>query len=619
MDMKYRLAIVLPIYLVLFSCSYFGAYLLRFDFDLPDKMLTLFWASLPLVIATKFLSCYISGEWRRTFRYVSFLDLIYLVSGSALAMGLIYFSNFFTTFAGGAIPRAVILIDFGLSIIAVGALRMSIRFYKEFFCSLLQKGNQKRTLIYGANLDSLAIMKAMESLSSEFHVIGFVCDQIPRHERLIAGKPIFRTDKGWKTLAAVNDVQHLLIPSTIAGKEVRELYRNCSCTDIKTHIIPSVTELMGGRFRLAIRDVTISDLLRREPAKLDFDAIRGDISGRTILVTGAAGSIGSELCRQIIQLNPSKLILLDQSETGLFYIQQELIQANWESDSEYIIADVVNEDAIRKVMVDHEPQLIFHAAAYKHVPLMEDHPQEAIRNNILGTKNLADLASEYNVESFVLISTDKAVRPTSVMGSTKLISEIYLQAKSTISKTRFVTVRFGNVLNSAGSVVPTFRKQIEQGGPVRVTHPDMERFFMTIPEAVKLVLQAETIGASGDILILDMGEQIKIVDLAKDMITLSGMNYPEDIDIEFTGIRPGEKLYEELLYDSEKNATKVHDKLFCATRQDLITMEMVTENFQVLEECVNGEKEKVRKTLADIVKQYVELELSATEKMNSAA
>ncbi len=617
--MKYRLAIVLPIYLVLFSCSYIGAYLLRFDFDLPDKMLALFWASLPLVIATKFLSCYISGEWRRTFRYVSFLDLIYLVSGSALAMGLIYLSNFFTTFTGGAIPRAVILIDFGLSVIAVGALRMSIRFYKEFFCSLLQKGNQKRTLIYGANLDSLAIMKAMESISSDFHVIGFVCDKIPRHERLIAGKPIFRTDKGWKTLAAVNDVQHLLIPSTIAGKEVRELYRNCSCTDIKTHIIPSVAELMGGRFRLAIRDVTISDLLRREPAQLDFDAIRGDISGRTILVTGAAGSIGSELCRQIIQLNPSKLILLDQSETGLFYIQQELIQGNWESDAEYIIADVVNEDAIRKVMVDHEPQLIFHAAAYKHVPLMEDHPQEAIRNNILGTKNLADLASKYNVESFVLISTDKAVRPTSVMGSTKLISEIYLQAKSTISKTRFVTVRFGNVLNSAGSVVPTFRKQIEQGGPVRVTHPDMERFFMTIPEAVKLVLQAETIGATGDILILDMGEQIKIVDLAKDMITLSGMNYPEDIDIEFTGIRPGEKLYEELLYDSEKNASKVHDKLFCASRQDIITMEMITENFQILEACVNGEKEKVRKTLADIVKQYVELELSATEKMNSAA
>ena len=376
---------------------------------------------------------------------------------------------------------------------------------------------------------------------------------------------------------------------------------------------------MGGRFKLAIRDVTISDLLRREPAELDFDAIRGEISGRTILVTGAAGSIGSELCRQIIQLNPAKIILLDQSETGLFYVQQELIQANWESDSEYVIADVVNEGAIRKVLSKHKPQIIFHAAAYKHVPLMEDHPQEAIRNNIMGTRNLADLASEYDVESFVLISTDKAVRPTSVMGSTKLVSEIYLQAKSTISKTRFLTVRFGNVLNSAGSVVPTFRKQIEEGGPVRVTHPDMERFFMTIPEAVQLVLQAETIGSSGDILILDMGEQIKIVDLAKDMITLSGLNYPEDIDIEFTGIRPGEKLYEELLYDSEKNATKVHDKLFCATRQEVITMEMVSKNFKILETCINGEAETVKKTLAQIVAQYVELELSANEKMKSAA
>lgn len=619
MDMKYRLAIILPIYLTLFSCCYFGAYLLRFDFNLPENMLKLFWASLPLVLGTKMVSCYFSGEWRRTFRYVSFLDLIYLISGSALAVGIIYLSNFFTSFSGGAIPRAVILIDFGLSVIAVGALRMSIRFYKEFFINLIQKGNQKRTLIFGANPDSLAIMKAMESLDSDFHVIGFVCDEIPRHERLIAGKPIYRTDKGWEYLATKHNVQHLLIPSNVSGKDVRNLYRNCSCTDIKTHIIPSVAELMGGRFKLSIRDVTISDLLRREPAELDFEAIHGDISGRTILVTGAAGSIGSELCRQIIQLNPAKLILLDQSETGLFYIQQELIMGDWDADAEYIIADVANEEAIRKVMVDHEPQLIFHAAAYKHVPLMEDHPQEAIRNNILGTKNLADLASEYDVESFVLISTDKAVRPTSVMGSSKLISEIYLQAKSTISKTRFLTVRFGNVLNSAGSVVPTFRQQIEQGGPVRVTHPDMERFFMTIPEAVQLVLQAETIGASGDILILDMGEQIKIVDLAKDMITLSGMSYPEDIDIEFTGIRPGEKLYEELLYDSEKNATKVHDKIFCATRQEIITMEMVTENFQVLEASVNDEKEVARRKLAEIVNQYVELELSANENINSAA
>ena len=370
---------------------------------------------------------------------------------------------------------------------------------------------------------------------------------------------------------------------------------------MKAHVIPAINEIVDGRVKLSIRDVTISDLLRREPTQLDMDEIAKYITDKIVLVSGAAGSIGSELCRQILDFNPTKLILVDQSEFGVFQIEQEFTAKPVEDvELVYAIADVNDQATLSRIFSEHQPDLVFHAAAYKHVPLMEENPQIAIRNNVLGTKSVVDLADRFGVERFVLISTDKAVRPTSVMGSTKLVAEKYLQAVAANSKTQFITVRFGNVLNSAGSVVPTFRRQILAGGPVTVTHPDMTRFFMTIPEAVQLVLQAGAVGESGQVLILDMGEPVKIFDLARDMINLSGLRYPDDVDIVFTGLRPGEKMYEELFYGNEKHAQKVHAKIFCALREP-ISLATIKSEINRLEKVIHASRTDAKKALESVI------------------
>jgi FlaA1/EpsC-like NDP-sugar epimerase len=347
--------------------------------------------------------------------------------------------------------------------------------------------------------------------------------------------------------------------------------------------------------------VEIADLLRREPAELDMGSIREYVTNRRVLVTGAAGSIGSELCRQILTFSPASLVLVDQSEYGIFQMEREFThRADIPAELHLEIADVTDSIAIGRIFEEHKPHLVFHAAAYKHVPLMEKNPREAVRNNIGGTRTVVDIAVASDVERFVLISTDKAVAPSSVMGATKLIAEKYVQWASTRSSTEMVTVRFGNVLNSAGSVVPTFRRQIARGGPVTVTHPDMTRFFMTIPEAVQLVLQAGAVGRSGDVLILEMGEPVKILDLAKDMIALSGLKYKEDIDIVFTGIRPGEKLFEELFYPEEEGTKKVHDKIYRSSR-DLTNLHQLKADVARLEAAVRDPQSNVGELLKEIV------------------
>jgi FlaA1/EpsC-like NDP-sugar epimerase len=460
----------------------------------------------------------------------------------------------------------VILIDWMLVVLAAGLLRISIRLFREQLQPLWNRGQQKRTLIYSSNKHGIGILRTLQATGHDFKVVAFIDENPRRINTVIAGVPVYPANLGWKRLAQMLRSQHLLIPSSVPGKVVRKLVAQCAEADLKTHIIPTVPELLDGRYKVSIRDVTVTDLLRRAPANLDFASIREYVSNKRVLVTGAAGSIGSELCRQIIDLQPAALVAVDQSEFGIFSIQQELQARCPTVPLDVTVADVANRSTMSRVFEARQPQLVFHAAAYKHVPLMERNPIEAIRNNVFGTKILVDLCGESGVERFVFISTDKAVRPSNVMGSTKLVSEKYVQAGSLTWDTQYISVRFGNVLNSAGSVVPTFRDQIAAGGPITVTHPDMERFFMTIPEAVQLVLQAGAIGSSGDVLILEMGEPVKIVDLAKDMIGLSGLHYPDDIDIVFTGIRPGEKLREELFYDAEEGTKKVHDKIFCASR-----------------------------------------------------
>jgi FlaA1/EpsC-like NDP-sugar epimerase len=357
---------------------------------------------------------------------------------------------------------------------------------------------------------------------------------------------------------------HALITiANASGGEIRRIAEACRSANIQTKIIPGIYELVGGQVSLTrIRDVAIEDLLGREPVELDDAAIGAVVKGHAILISGAGGSIGAELCRQVCRYRPRQLIMVEKSENALFEIERELRGVLDDIDLVACIGDVADHPRMNGIFSQYRPEVVFHAAAHKHVPLMEANPGEAIKNNIFGTKQLADLAAEYGVKSFVMISTDKAVNPTSIMGATKRISEIYVQALSQSAKTQFVAVRFGNVLGSAGSVVPIFKKQIAAGGPVTVTHPDMRRYFMTIPEACQLVLQAGAMGEGGEIFILDMGEPVRIVDLARDVITLSGLVPDEDVMVEFSGVRPGEKLFEELSVDAEQADKTKHPKVF---------------------------------------------------------
>jgi FlaA1/EpsC-like NDP-sugar epimerase len=336
---------------------------------------------------------------------------------------------------------------------------------------------------------------------------------------------------------------------------------------VRVTVLPSYEQLLTGRVAVQPRPVSIEDLLRREAVQLDLQNISHFIDNRVIMVTGSAGSIGTEICRQLLNFSPRKLVLIDRSENGQFYLGQELIPKSAHCTVEICVADITDRRRMRTLIARHQPEIIFHAAAYKHVPLMENNPGEAVKNIVLATSELADLADEFRVDSFVMISSDKAVRPSSIMGACKRTAELYLQAVATNSSCRFITVRFGNVLDSAGSVVPIFREQISRGGPVTVTDPAMQRFFMTIPEASQLVIQAAAIGQANEIFVLDMGEPVQIVDLAADMIRLSGLRLGEDIEIEFTGIRPGEKLFEELYSHGEQHLQTQHPKIMVAAQE----------------------------------------------------
>lgn len=606
-SLKHRLAAILPVYLLIFCASYATATALRFDFSVPQRFREIFWITLPLVLSIKLAISWVAGEWRRTFRHVSVLDLVCALAGTMGTSLILLISNFLLP-TDVVIPRSILLVDAVLSLMAITILRFAYRTWMEVISPALSQGQRSLTLIYGVGSESIGILQMLNAMHSSrlpFRVVGFVADTAKHQNSLIAGVPVHRSTRSWEEICESTQARDLLIPGSTPGRVVRTIVRNCAATGIKVHIIPTVDEMVGGRFRLAARDVEVSDLLRREPNRLEMESIRKSITGQRVLVTGGAGSIGSELCRQILALEPECLILFDQSEFGVFTMEQEFHrQPEFASRTRYYVADILDEATLNRVIEEHRPQIIFHAAAYKHVPLMEDNPQAAITNNILGTKAVADAARRHGVERFVQISTDKAVRPSSVMGATKLVAEKYVQSLSQLPGTQFITVRFGNVLNSMGSVVPTFRKQIEMGGPITVTHQEMTRFFMTIPEAVQLVMQAGAIGSSGDVLILDMGDPVKIVDLAKDMIMLSGLRFPDDIDIEITGLRPGEKLYEELFYEAEVGAARIHEKIFRGTSELAPSVMVINSQIARLEEAATSGQQTALGELRTVVEGY---------------
>ncbi|MEZ6039797.1 MAG: nucleoside-diphosphate sugar epimerase/dehydratase [Planctomycetaceae bacterium] len=603
-----RLAIAVCCYAAVFAATFLGAVLLRFDFEFAAYPRSLYLETVLIVVLLKLGIVLFSRDWRRHLRYSTIHDLSWS-AGICVIAGVLISAMQLARPTMPYIPRSIIAIDTVLSAATLASLRVVANMLRTFLINHQGPGIE-RALIYGSTTDAVSLLTAIQSGSARLKVVGIVSDS-KGAAGLVGGVPTFTDGGALASVISRTHADHVLMPSNLPGKVVRDVTRSCLELGIEAHLVPAVDEIPARRFQLRMRDVTIDDLLRREPNVLDLNGIRSILRNRVILVSGAAGSIGSEVCRQLLHFQPRKIVLVDQSEFGIFQIEQEFQQQiktlNCPApELEYLVEDIVDEEAMRRVFMLHRPAVVFHAAAYKHVPLMEHNPQAAVRNNVFGTKILVDLAHKFSVDRFVMISTDKAVRPTNVMGATKLIAEQYLNSVASRSSTRFITVRFGNVLNSAGSVVPTFRRQIEEGGPVTVTDADMQRYFMTIPEAVQLVLQSAALGEGGDVLILDMGEPVRIVDLARDMIQLSGQRYPEDIDIVITGLRPGEKLYEELFYESEGTASRVHEKIFRAPRQQIQNTGWIEDELENLRSHLMTSREQIREVLWQVTARIVE-------------
>lgn len=513
-------------------------------------------------------------QYRGWWRYVSISDLLGILRAS-LVSTLIIVAIWFTVLlqipavrrpplAGiAAVSQGVFMADLFATILLPAGLRMITRLYHEEFRTT-EKRRLERFLIVGAGNAGEALLREIHRMPvTQYDVVGFIDDDPVKQGINIHGIPVLGTVEKLAEICKERNIEEIAIAMPSAThQQLRRVIQVCEGTKIRFRTVPSITDIASGKLRVSqIRDVDINDLLGREVVQLDLDLIEAFAKDKTILVTGAGGSIGSEMCRQICQFGPKLLLLVEQAENPLFYVERDLRKQFSGVSIQPIVCNITDRGRVDEIFERYRPQVIIHAAAHKHVPLMELNPGEAIRNNVVGTQVVADAAHKYSATNVVMISTDKAVNPTSIMGSSKRIAEMYIQDLSRTSKTQFVTVRFGNVLASEGSVVPIFKRQIAEGGPVTVTDPEMKRYFMTIPEASQLVLQAATMGKGGEIFVLDMGDPVKIVDLAKELITLSGFRPGEDIQIAFTGMRPGEKLFEELRIQGEDMQRTRHPKI----------------------------------------------------------
>lgn len=537
------------------------AYLLRFNFEIPENVLYEMWRTWIWIIPLQGGVFWIFGLYKGIWRYASMPDLrqifIAVIAATAVIALLLWMLRF-----DANIPRSVLIIHPLLLLTMMGGSRLMYRLWKEnlLYGSFQLHGDP--ILILGAGDAGVALAKELER-SRDWHVVGFLDDDERKHGRMLNGKKVHGDLNSLASWVAEFGVQKVIIAMPNASHQKRKHAVDlCSESGVKALTIPSYDDLLSGRVSVSqLREIELDDLLGRDPVALDEIGLKEQLSGKVILVTGAGGSIGSELCRQILRFVPSKLVLYEASEFALYNIEQELRVKFPILDIVYLAGDVRDTARLEQVFSEYRPRVVFHAAAYKHVPLMERHNAwQAVHNNVYGTWLVAQCSQKHEVEKFVLISTDKAVNPTNVMGATKRMAEMVCQGVQRKEGTRFVIVRFGNVLGSNGSVVPKFREQIANGGPITVTHPEITRYFMSIPEAAQLVLQAGCMGKGGEIFVLDMGEPVKIVDLARDLILLSGFK-EEDIKIEFTGLRPGEKLYEELLADDENTLPTPHAKL----------------------------------------------------------
>lgn len=566
--------------IIIFGITPILALTLRLDgnLNLEEYILSIGVATI-IFVGVKLIIFWYFGFYRRYWQYASVEELIYIVM---LILGAVFIQTLLFELLNNtnldffnSLPQSLPIIDGLLSSIFIGSLRFSCRILERIDQQQVALKIKERVLIIGAGNTGISLVEDMQrNPQIGCEAVAFIDDDRRKLHIHIRGIPVLGDRYQIPEIVKTLNIQKVIIAMpTVAGQVIREILDICKATGTKTSTLPSIHEILDNRIRVnSIRDVKIEDLLRREPIQIDIERVAKFLKGKTVLITGSGGSIGSELCRQIFQCYPANIILLGHGENSVFNIQQELEQLvkalkySHESPKNVphistFIADIRVLSRLEHTFEKFKPDVIFHAAAHKHVPLMELNPAEAITNNVIGTKNLLALAQKYNIKNFVMISTDKAVNPTNVMGASKRVAEMLVLQAARETGNNYVAVRFGNVLGSRGSIVPTFKKQIESGGPLTVTHPDICRYFMTIPEAVQLVLQASVLGRSGEVLMLNMGEPVKIVDLAKELIKLSGYEVYKDIDIIFTGLRPGEKLFEELFIEGEEYEKTEHEKL----------------------------------------------------------
>lgn len=592
--------------------AYTSAYLLRFEFDLHILSTYGFLSSLCLALVVKPLVFWFSGLYRNLWRYASIQDAIQIFKTIFIAKVIIIFARPALELMA-SFSRSILILDWLLLFFLMAGSRISLRLYREGYLGW-RKVVGPRTLIVGAGAAGSMLLREIRGQNeAKYAVVGFVDDDREKQGLRINGIPVLGSTEELGALIRQYAVEKVIIAMPSAPrKAVQALVKKCQRAKVRFMTVPGLSELITGKVTVSqIKEVEIEDLLGREPIVLDELSIKNYLSGKRVLVTGAAGSIGSEICRQVARFCPHKVVILDNAETPLFLINRELSQKSPGVEVIPIIADIRNEERLTRVFEQLEPHVVFHAAAYKHVPMMEYCPVEAVMNNVWGTKIVSDLAHKYGVANFVMISTDKAVNPTNVMGASKRAAERHVQALATCSKTNFTTVRFGNVLGSNGSVIPLFKEQIKNGGPVTVTDPKVIRYFMTIPEAVQLVLQAGCIGRGGEIFLLDMGEPVKIVDLAEQLIRLSGFVPYEDIDIEYTGLRPGEKLYEELLIDGEGVRPTIHDKIKVLTSAQANLREISAELELLFASARSSDVVKVMEQLRSLVPEYMPLSVDS--------
>ena len=599
---------------IVLTLAYWMAWLFRMEFDLQPPYRDVFLITWPYVILLQYACLAAFGVPRMSWRYVSMRDSARVLWAGAASTAVLVALRLALPGLGVTlviIPLGVIAMDFALAFLGLVGVRALRRLQGEAQQRRLRATGDERTRVLLIGAGEAGVIVARELVNRPdlgLQPVGFIDDDPLKIGTLVGGLPVLGRTADVGAIAERKRVGRVLITIANArGAEIRRITELCRDAELEPKIIPGIHEIVGEKVNLSrIREIAIEDLLGREPVRLDEAVVGASIRSRVVLVTGAGGSIGSELCRQVARFGPGRLVLVERFENALFEIHRELTAAFPHVPIEPRIADVCDARRMSQIFESCKPELVFHAAAHKHVPMMEWNSGEAVKNNVGGTRVVGELADRFGVERFVLISTDKAVNPTSVMGATKRVAEIYIQALSQRSSTRFVTVRFGNVLGSAGSVIPIFQQQIARGGPVRVTHPEMRRYFMTIPEASQLVMQAGAMGQGGEIFILDMGEPVRIVDLARDLITLSGLRPGEDIDIEITGVRPGEKLFEELSTDAEHADKTKHPKVFIG-RIKPHDWDATLAGVQALIEAAEvGVVERVRAVLGEIVPEYRE-------------